>query len=111
QPSKALKALARRGIRINPKGKNLEKIGAVAAMVIAVKPQTAPEALPPLAALVTAKTVVVSIMAGRTLAFLQGALPHAAIVRSMPNTPAAIGRGITVATGNARVGAKARALA
>ena len=81
-------------------------------MVIAVKPQTAPDALPLLAALVDAKTVVVSIMAGRTLGFLEQHLPDAAIVRAMPNTPAAIGRGITVAVGNRRVtarGAQARA--
>jgi pyrroline-5-carboxylate reductase len=112
QPSKAIKALARRGVRINPKG--LDKaggIGHVAAMVIAVKPQTAPEALPPLAALAGKNTVVVSIMAGRTLGFLEGALPGAALVRAMPNTPAAIGRGITVAVGNARVTAPARSLA
>ena len=48
QPSKAIKALARRGVRINPKG----GIGKVAALVIAVKPQTAPDALPLLAALI-----------------------------------------------------------
>ncbi len=106
QPSKAIKALGRRGVRINPKG----KIGDVAALVVAVKPQVAPEAVPPLAAMVGRKTVVVSIMAGRTLAFLENAMPDAAIVRAMPNTPAAIGRGITVAVGNARVGASARKL-
>src|SRR5712691_7317012 len=71
QPSKAIKALARRGVRINPKG----KVGDVAAIVIAVKPQTAPDAVPPLAPMAGGKTVVVSIMAGRTLAFLQAALP------------------------------------
>jgi pyrroline-5-carboxylate reductase len=54
---------------------------------------------------------VVSIMAGRTLGFLEKHLPNAAIVRAMPNTPAAIGRGITVAVGNRRVTAKARTLA
>jgi len=107
QPSKEIKALARRGVRINPKG----NIGKVAAMVIAVKPQTAPDALPPLAPLIGAKTVVVSIMAGRTLGFLERSLPNAAIVRAMPNTPAAIGRGITVAVGNRRVAAPARKLA
>ena len=107
QPSKAIKALARRGVRINPKG----KIQNVAALVVAVKPQVAPGAVAPLAALVGRKTVVVSIMAGRTLAFLEQALPGAAIVRAMPNTPAAIGRGITVAVPNARVGASARKLA
>ena len=107
QPSKEIKALARRGVRINPKG----NIGKVAAMVIAVKPQTAPDALPHLAPLIGAKTVVVSIMAGRTLGFLERSLPNAAIVRAMPNTPAAIGRGITVAVGNRRVAAPARKLA
>jgi len=107
KPSKEIKALARRGVRINPKG----NIGKVAAMVIAVKPQTAPDALPPLAPLIGAKTVVVSIMAGRTLGFLERNLPNAAIVRAMPNTPAAIGRGITVAVGNRRVAAPARKLA
>ena len=107
KPSKEIKALARRGVRINPKG----NIGKVAAMVIAVKPQTAPDALPPLAPLIGAKTVVVSIMAGRTLGFLERSLPNAAIVRAMPNTPAAIGRGITVAVGNRRVAAPARKLA
>ena len=107
QPSKAIKALAKRGVRINPRG----DVGPVAALVIAVKPQTAPDALPLLAALVNSKTVVVSIMAGRTLGFLERHLPNAAIVRAMPNTPAAIGRGITVAVGNRRVTPKARKLA
>ena len=83
--------------------------GTVAALVIAVKPQTAPDALPPLAALIDGKTVVVSIMAGRTLGFLEKHLPGAAIVRAMPNTPAAIGRGITVAVGNAQGQAARRA--
>jgi len=107
KPSKAIKALTGRGVRINPKG----DVGPVAALVIAVKPQTAPEAVTLLAALVDSKTVVVSIMAGRTIGFLERHLPNAAIVRAMPNTPAAIGRGITVAVGNRRVTAKTRKLA
>ena len=107
QPSKPIKALAKRGVRINAKG----DIGRVAALVIAVKPQTAPDALPLLAALIDKDTVVVSIMAGRTLGFLEKHLPNAAVVRAMPNTPAAIGRGITVAVGNRRVTALARKLA
>jgi pyrroline-5-carboxylate reductase len=107
QPSKEIKALARRGVRINPKG----AFGPAAAIVIAVKPQVAREAVPGLAALAGPRTVVVSIMAGRTLDFLEAALPDAAIVRAMPNTPAAIGRGITVAVGNRRVTTAARKLA
>jgi len=47
----------------------------------------------------------------RTLGFLQGHLRDVAIVRAMPNTPAAIGRGITVACPNAQVTARQRKLA
>ena len=102
------KALTRRGLKLNAKG----KIAPAAAIVIAVKPQTAPQALPPLAPHVGKSTLVLSIMAGRTLRFLQDALPaDTAIVRAMPNTPAAIGRGITVACPNAEVSARQRKLA
>src|SRR4029077_17912292 len=85
-------------------------IGEVAAAVVAVKPQVAPEVMPVLAPLIGANTPVVSIMAGRTLHFLEPPLPHAALIRAMPNTPAAIGRGITVAVANARVSREQRAL-
>jgi pyrroline-5-carboxylate reductase len=78
--------------------------------VVAVKPQIAPEALPALAPFVAGATVVLSIMAGRTLRFLADNLPGAALVRAMPNTPAAIGRGITVAVANPRVSPEQRAL-
>jgi pyrroline-5-carboxylate reductase len=106
QPGKSIKALTRRGLTLNPK--TAKNVGAI---VIAVKPQTAAEAVPPLASLVGRNTVVISIMAGRTLSFLERTLPGAAIVRAMPNTPAAIGRGITVLVGNARVGSAGRKLA
>jgi pyrroline-5-carboxylate reductase len=83
-----------------------------AAVVLAVKPQTAPDALKQIARFVGRDTVVVSIMAGRTLGFLAKHLPKgAAIVRAMPNTPASIGRGITVAVPNAKVKGGARDLA
>ena len=107
-PGKSVKALTRRGLKLNPKG----KAAAAAAIVIAVKPQTAPMAVPPLAPYVDKSTLVLSIMAGRTLGFLQKALPPgSAIVRAMPNTPAAIGRGISVAVANANVSARQRKLA
>jgi len=95
QPSPPIAVLAQRGLQINPDPKALTD---VAAVVIAVKPQVAPQAVPALTPLVSDSTVVVSIMAGRTLRFLSEALGRScAIVRAMPNTPAAIGRGITVA--------------
>jgi pyrroline-5-carboxylate reductase len=107
QPGKAIKALARRGLALNPKG----KAAAATAIVIAVKPQTAPEAVPPLKSYLGKSTLVLSIMAGRTIGFLERALPGTAIVRAMPNTPAAIGRGITVASPNGKVSARQRKLA
>ena len=99
EPVKAVKALARRGLKLNPK----DKVGVASAIVIAVKPQSAPEALPPLARYIDKATLVLSIMAGRTIGFLEKSLPGGtAIVRAMPNTPAAIGRGISVAVANAK---------
>ncbi len=83
-----------------------------AAVILAVKPQVASSIMPHVARFVGRDTVVVSIMAGKTLTFLSKHLPkNAAIVRAMPNTPAAIGRGITVAVPNARVKSGARDLA
>ena len=105
QPVKAVKALARRGVKLNPKN----RIGVASAIVIAVKPQSAPEALPPLARYIDKATLVLSIMAGRTIGFLEKSLPAGtAIVRAMPNTPAAIGRGISVVVANAKISKRHR---
>jgi pyrroline-5-carboxylate reductase len=107
QPAGEIAALTGRGLRLNPPPGD---IGEVSALVLAIKPQTAPEVMPSLQPYVGASTVVVSIMAGRTLRFLEQALPGAAMIRAMPNTPAAIGRGITVAVPNSRVVSVQRAL-
>jgi pyrroline-5-carboxylate reductase len=107
QPGNAVKALTRRGIKLNPKG----SAATAAAVVIAVKPQSAPEAVPPLAPFVGKTTLVLSIMAGRTIDFLERSFSGSAIVRAMPNTPAAIGRGISVAIGNTKLSSSQRKLA
>src|SRR6266849_3982146 len=108
QPAASIEALAARGVRINPDPASI----CPDAIVIAVKPQIAAEIMPNAASLMSPSTVVISIMAGRTIAFLASALPHnAAVVRAMPNTPAAIGRGITVAVANSRVSSAQRQLA
>jgi pyrroline-5-carboxylate reductase len=109
QPAPELTALSSRGLKLNPLLKDVREVSAI---VIAVKPQVAPVVVPTLAPLLTPNTVMLSIMAGRTLGFLEGALAQqTALVRAMPNTPAAIGRGITVAAPNARVSQRQRALA
>jgi len=108
QPGPELDALTSRGLRLNPAP---TAAGRIAAIVLAVKPQVAPEAIPALVPFVASTTVVVSIMAGRTIAFLEAALPRGtAVVRAMPNTPAAIGRGITVAVPNGGVSQQQREL-
>jgi pyrroline-5-carboxylate reductase len=108
QPAAPIEALSARGLRINPDPASI----CPDAIVIAVKPQIAAEIMPNAASLMSPSTVVISIMAGRPIAFLAGALPHnAAVVRAMPNTPAAIGRGITVAVPNSRVSPAQRRLA
>lgn len=86
--------------------------GDPAVALLAVKPQMMGAALPQLAALGGGGTLFVSIAAGTGLATLARALGEAApIVRAMPNTPAAVGRGITALIGNARVDAAGLALA
>jgi len=108
QPAPELTALSSRGLKLNPLLKDVREVSAI---VIAVKPQVAPVVVPTLAPLLTPNTVMLSIMAGRTLGFLEGALAQqTALVRAMPNTPAAIGRGITVAAPNAKVSQRQRAL-
>ncbi len=66
------------------------------AVVLAVKPQAASAAVPAVARF-AGDAMVVSIMAGRTVAGIADLTGPAAIVRAMPNTPAAIGQGFTAA--------------
>ena len=92
-PTPALVDLCRQhGIRLNPE----ERRGPAGVLVLAVKPQMLDAAASVLSSLAGPETLVVSILAGKSLADLRARLPGArAIVRAMPNTPAAIGRGIS----------------
>jgi pyrroline-5-carboxylate reductase len=104
-PSAEISALAAKSIRLNPKD-----IGIADTLVVALKPQTFREAGSALKSLAGASTLVVSIMAGTTMASLQEVC-GGKVVRAMPNTPAAIGRGITVAVAANGVSAAQRATA
>jgi len=103
--SDEIKALA--GIRLNPTPKDA---GEVDTLVVAVKPQSFREAGAALKAFTGSSTLVVSIMAGTTIASLE-AVVGGSVVRAMPNTPAAIGRGITVAVPSKKVSAAQREIA
>ena len=104
-PSAEIAALAAKGVRLNPKD-----IGQVETLVTAVKPQSFREAGAALRAHVAPSTLVVSIMAGTTVKALREVC-GGAVVRAMPNTPAAIGRGITVAVAAGNVSAAQRTTA
>ena len=82
-----------------------------AALVIAVKPQQIDAALPVLRRAAGAGTPVLSIAAGITLARIGQALPGCHAIRAMPNTPAAIGAGISALVAAPAVGDRDRRLA
>lgn len=78
-------------------------------VVLAVKPQMMDGIVPAYRRFAEAGGVVMSLAAGKTLAWFTRAFgTEAALVRAMPNTPAAIGRGATVAIANDRVSALQR---
>lgn len=81
-------------------------------LVLAIKPQVLDVAAPALAPCAGPDTLVVSILAGKTLADICARLPAArAIVRAMPNLPAAVGRGISGAIATSAVTPDQRATA
>jgi len=108
RPSEDLVALAAaRGVRLEsapPAGLEAR------VLVVAVKPQVLDAVLPPFATLVGAATVVVSVVAGKTIAAFERGLEATRIVRTIPNTPSQVGRGITAAYANAAVPAGDRDL-
>ena len=103
-PPRIAGLLAKHGVRVVTELPRLGEPPAV--LLMAVKPQVMEEVFPPLAAHAGKNTVILSVAAGRTIrSFERHLAPGAAVVRSIPNTPAAVGRGITVATANAHVSA------
>ena len=100
----AAELVARHGIRVLSAATNLERPPSV--IVVAVKPQVMDQVFPALAKLAGPATVFLSIAAGRSIASFEKHLAaNTAVVRAMPNTPAAIGRGITGAVGNSALNA------
>jgi pyrroline-5-carboxylate reductase len=106
-PSDDIRALAAKGVRLNPSAKD---VGVAATLVVALKPQSFREAGSDLKPFAGPNTLVVSIMAGTTIAAIE-TVCGSIVVRAMPNTPAAIGRGITVAVASDNVSTEQRAVA
>jgi len=112
KPSKELKALAKKH-RVRLLGDVCELPKAkVAACIIAIKPQVLKDAAPTLKSIAESGATMISIAAGTTTKSLAKAWgDNARIVRSMPNTPGAIGRGITAIYATPKATAKDRKLA
>jgi pyrroline-5-carboxylate reductase len=90
---------ASRGVALNPTAPTPPDV-----LALAVKPQSLDAVAAQIAPLAGERTLVLSILAGKTIANLKARLPGArAFVRAMPNTPAAIGRGVTAAFASAAV--------
>ena len=100
-PSSGIAALATsRGLALNPQN----SVSPPEMLVLAVKPQSLDEVAPGIAPLAAERTLILSILAGKTIANLTARLPQArAVVRAMPNLPAAIGRGVTAAAASRSV--------
>lgn len=101
-PPPEVKALLdRHAIRLNPP---VSAITDAAVVVVAVKPQVMEDVLPGIVSLGRSKPLILSIAAGKTIAsFARHFGADAAIIRTIPNTPAAIGRGITAMAANPHV--------
>jgi pyrroline-5-carboxylate reductase len=104
-PSEGVARLAaQRGVALNPSAPSAPDV-----LALAVKPQALDAVAPQIAALAGERTLVLSILAGKTIANLKARLPHAqAVVRAMPNTPAAVGRGVTAAFASPETSAEQR---
>ena len=108
-PPEMTALLARHGIRLNPR---IDSVADAEVLVIAVKPQLMEAALPAVVPLKSSKPLFLSVAAGKTIGYFEGHFgTDAAVVRTMPNTPAAVGRGITAMVGNANVTPQQAALA
>ncbi len=81
---------------------DIDQLRAASAIFLAIKPQEANDVVPRLKRLIGNHSLVVSIMAGKSIQFISRAIDHKnpGIVRAMPNLPGTIGRGITAAVRN-----------
>ena len=99
KPSDWVQGLAAEGVAVNGA---LPDVPAVC--IIAVKPQMMGEALPRLQALGNGATVFISVAAGTPIAAFEAVLgDQTPIIRAMPNTPAAVSKGITALIGNGNI--------
>lgn len=108
-PAEVQALIDRHGIRHNPDTASITNAEVV---LVAVKPQVMDDVLAGLTSLAKTNPLVLSVVAGKTIARLAHFFGEdTAIIRTIPNTPAAIGRGITAMASNANVSPAQEALA
>jgi len=96
----------RYGIRTTVDNREAAESGQV--VVLSIKPQSVPRVLPELRGHLHSDDLLISILAGVPIRTLANGAAHSAVVRSMPNTPAQIGQGISVWTTTPEVTAEHR---
>lgn len=100
-PAEVAALLAKHGVRHNPP---ISSITDAEVVLVAVKPQVMEDVLTPLHGLGTSKPLILSIAAGKTIASFERHFgSDASVIRTIPNTPAAVGRGITAMAANRNV--------
>jgi pyrroline-5-carboxylate reductase len=110
-PSSEAQKLVAPGILVFPPPASIPENFTPSAIILAVKPQMAAAALPAYARF-AGSALFISIMAGKTLRAIAKMLgAEAAIIRAMPNTPAAVRQGFTVAVANSRATRSQKTLA
>lgn len=82
---------------------NVKAVQDADVVILCVKPQKLPEVMEDLRGHIPPQALVVSIVAGATITSLIEGLDHPSVVRSMPNTPAQIGEGMTVWTQSTQI--------
>jgi pyrroline-5-carboxylate reductase len=87
---------AQHGIQVTVDNKQAAEDGQI--VVLSVKPQVLKVVLPEIRGHLRRQDLVLSIIAGTPIERIANGLAHAAVVRTMPNTPAQLGQGITVWT-------------
>jgi len=108
-PPETMAVIAQHSISHNPA---LDAVDNVEAILVAVKPQMVDDVLPAMKALAKDNPLVVSVVAGKTIAaFRQHFGDTTPVIRTIPNTPAAVGRGITAMAASDGVSAKQSELA
>jgi pyrroline-5-carboxylate reductase len=108
-PAEVSALLEKHGIRHNPA---MDSIADVEVVLVAVKPQVMDDVLTPLRGLAKSNPLILSVAAGKTISKLAAHFGEkASIIRTIPNTPAAIGRGITAMFCNEHVSPKQTELA